>query len=390
MGLGMKKSEQGHAEYSTSALATVVASSTVRSAAARRPSLLQFSSSSTLARERSASSRMPVPLAVLFHFMFGVYTAPPSSLTEDDATSASSTTVGQSRNTMAPLQHLVEVEVECKQGYVYTGTLLAVDAYYNLTLGENTTVRRQRQCDVERQLIREKYTSLLDGGSSGGSSSSWGSPTSSMHHADRTTLHSSGGGLQPFQDLLPPELVERPHSPALPTYIGTTMIRSSHIFMIRFLSSSTAVAALGSAELDPSRQREEEEDRSRGGASVLAHSVHADETRGEEGAPGSPSRLTRRIASPVDTAWQQWKLQKKVTPIENGASTDTVLSGSTSTSASSRVSSLESAFRATAVGVKKAMAKQRDRDRAERRQRLNLTAKKTKEEVKKTAAAKKK
>lgn len=64
----------------------------------------------------------------------------------------------------------VEVEVETKQGYLYAGKLIHMDAHYNIVLRE-VLVRRERLFDIERELLQRQHQSLLqllpDGGGAG-------------------------------------------------------------------------------------------------------------------------------------------------------------------------------------------------------------------------------
>lgn len=130
-------------------------------------------------------SRLPVPLAVL------------TQLLEEDIHGSSSTPTGGP----PPLY----AAIETKQGYVYTGEVTGVDAYYNITLS-GATVRRQRRCDVERHLIRDKYMALLS-------------------HIDHMST-----------SLLPDEYIERPDSPAHPRFVGAYVARSNNVVMIQFLN----------------------------------------------------------------------------------------------------------------------------------------------------------
>ncbi|CAJ1987815.1 LSM domain containing protein [Leishmania donovani] len=114
----------------------------------------------------------------------------------------------------------MEVEVETRQGYVYTGKLVHIDDHYNVMLNE-ALVRRARSFDVERAILREKsqqearlIASSLQG----------------MVTEDADVMQSTS------------ELMPRPR------YIGATYIRSNSIFLMRFVDAAggtgtTAVSA---------------------------------------------------------------------------------------------------------------------------------------------------
>lgn len=328
----------------------------------------------------SAPSRMPVPLAVLFHFLFGTMATPPSTTLSNPSIGSSSPGSTYYTSSSAgggvpspapspwispsslplPLLHHVEVEVECRQGYVYTGTLVAVDEFYNLTLGENTTVRRQRLCDIERQLIREKYTSLLEGAGGG----------------------LGGGQGSRYLDLIPQELVERPHSPALPSHVGPISIRSSHIFMIRFVSTQSGgdsragdVCSTTTATTStPSYHRS---------TFLASPTSNVFQQRMYQGRHGQEDHAPH-TSSPESSAARGESAEEG--GCGSGGSTGAAmhLFTNTTTTTSSSIEDLVNCFTATAVGVKKALAKQKEYNRAERRKRMNMAAKKEeKEETKK-------
>ncbi|CCW63969.1 unnamed protein product [Phytomonas sp. EM1] len=124
----------------------------------------------------------------------------------------------EGETTGASTRPFIEVEVETTQGYVYAGKLVEIDAHYNITLRE-AMVRRERACDVQRALRREH----------------WRQQQKLMFGMMNHDVPLSVLGVEVGE--------ERADSATRPRYVGTTLIRSSSLFMIRFIGDG-AIAAI--------------------------------------------------------------------------------------------------------------------------------------------------
>lgn len=186
--------------------------------------------------ENNASPKLPVPLAVVRQALFA------SSIV--------------SSWSPAPLR----VEVETTQGYVYTGRMVDMDMFYNVTLTE-ALVRRERACDVLQTLLQHRHDALL------------ASLGPEMNGSGGSGLRS---GVSPASTA-PAALRQR--------FVGTVMLRSSSIVMVRFLT-------------DPSRDgRHESMTRveTAGGGGGVRVSDGAHDARGElEGAFGAMAAAVKK------------------------------------------------------------------------------------------------
>lgn len=112
----------------------------------------------------------------------------------------------------------IEVEVETKQGYVYSGKLVDMDADYNVTMRE-ATVRRERLCDVIRATRRRQRQVLL-------------AQLGSLVPKELVQAELAGEGGE----------AEREGAATRPKFIGSVLIRSSNMLMTRFLQPSAPTA----------------------------------------------------------------------------------------------------------------------------------------------------
>ncbi|CCW69700.1 unnamed protein product [Phytomonas sp. Hart1] len=126
--------------------------------------------------------------------------------------------LGSSSAAGEPARRFIEVEIETTQGYVYAGKLVDLDAHSNATLQE-ATVRRERACDVQRAL-RQAH---------------WRQQRQLMFGMMNRDVALSVLGVDV------PE--ERADSATRMCYVGTTLIRSSSLVMIRFVGDG-AVATI--------------------------------------------------------------------------------------------------------------------------------------------------
>ncbi|KAG5481491.1 hypothetical protein LSCM1_05508 [Leishmania martiniquensis] len=123
----------------------------------------------------------------------------------------------------------MEVEVETRQGYVYSGKLMHMDDRYNVILQE-ALVRRARSFDVERAVLGEK-----------------------LQREARLIASSLQGALAGEADVMQGAGELMPRS----CYIGTTYIRSNNIFLMRFIdpAAGTDATAASGAPASPALGR---------------------------------------------------------------------------------------------------------------------------------------
>ncbi|KPI85281.1 hypothetical protein ABL78_5648 [Leptomonas seymouri] len=177
-------------------------------------------STTSTATDRSPKG-VPAPAAVLMQALGLPLISPISSIGSSEGTTAlpQANTSGPS-----PSSPGMEVEVETKQGYTYTGKLVLLDAHYNVLLYESL-VRRSRAFDYERaarEAQDQREAALIARSLQGNALYNVGGTAELA-----ATTHSSQ-----LQDRLPRA-----------RYIGTVSLRSNNVVLMRFMESAGSPAA---------------------------------------------------------------------------------------------------------------------------------------------------
>lgn len=176
---------------------------------------------------------VPVPAAVLMQAL-GLSLTPSTGSNNGESTGkeeATNNLASQAAVTgPSPSIAGMEVEVETKQGYIYTGKLALLDAHYNVQLHESL-VRRARAFDFERAAreLQEQNEARLIANSLQGSSFYDASVDVSTAQAQATQL----------VDRLP-----------RPRYLGTVSLRSHNVVLMRFVAPS-GLASSAAADESP-------------------------------------------------------------------------------------------------------------------------------------------
>ncbi|KPA76109.1 hypothetical protein ABB37_07881 [Leptomonas pyrrhocoris] len=200
--------------------------------------------SATAPAAERGSKGVPAPAAVLMQALGLPVTFPTgNTITSDGHLEATAVVAPADASGPSPAVAGMEVEVETKQGYLYSGKLALLDAHYNVLLHESL-VRRARAFDYERAAREqeEQQEARLIASSLRGSS--YYDAAAAAETAATSTLSTSATAhyLQ-LQDRLP-----------RPRYVGTVSLRSNNVVLMRFVEPTglptTSAAAAATAVAD--------------------------------------------------------------------------------------------------------------------------------------------